>query len=77
MLAGAGAGTAVAATKKGQQLSIPSESLLRVSAGTASGRYRSEGRRSRAAARRFKLQIVSHPTPLNTWINRWRLHCHK
>ena len=28
MLAGAGAGTAVAATKKGQQLSIPSESLL-------------------------------------------------
>ena len=27
-LAGAGAGTAVAATKKGQQLSIPSESLL-------------------------------------------------
>ena len=28
ILAGAGAGTAVAATKKGQQLSIPSESLL-------------------------------------------------
>jgi hypothetical protein len=28
VLAGAGAGTAVAATKKGQQLSIPSESLL-------------------------------------------------
>jgi hypothetical protein len=28
LLAGAGAGTAVAATKKGQQLSIPSESLL-------------------------------------------------
>jgi hypothetical protein len=28
MLAGAGAGTAVAATKKGQQLSVPSESLL-------------------------------------------------
>jgi len=27
-LAGAGAGTAVAATKKGEQLSIPSESLL-------------------------------------------------
>jgi len=28
VLAGAGAGTAVAATKKGQQISIPSESLI-------------------------------------------------